>query len=287
MASYIDCSDNESQACLADFIERVNNQMTVNCQLPFRIPNAGVAQIVQEAKKWFYSNYEDALEELYITAPASVFWGNDFKYGLYNRDGMDGNEIKKSETKKERGTIVMPENVYSVIRVFQLMGFAGEAGWGGSRIDADNRDFSVRRMFTSYMYSDRVSQAADNLTYWTINWYFFDQSRQMLQPMNSFKYNRLSRRLRFTGELPTYTCVFNVLCTVPDCNLFEDDLFFRYVVAQCMRQMGRILGTFQFNLPGNIGINYDNYMSWGNEELQNIKDEIEQNRKSVAYFYTT
>lgn len=288
MASYIDCSDNESQECLSELIDRVNNQMTLSCQLPFKLPAAAIAQIIQEAKKWFYNNYEDAVEELYISAPGWVFKDPSFLFGLKNKEGMEGkNEIKKSETQKDRGVLVMPGNVFSVLRVFQLNRFSGEAGWGGDRIDAYNRDFSTRRMFASYMYSDSIAQSADNLLYWTCNWYYADEARQILQEMHGFSYNRLTKKLRFTGELPRYSCIFDVLCTIPDCDLFQDDLFFRYVVAQCLRQMSRILGTFTYSLPGNVSINYDQYSSWGETELQDIKDEIQNNRHSVAYFYTT
>lgn len=288
MASYVDCSDIESQECLNDLIERINNQMTLSCQLPFSLPNAAVAQIVQEAKKWFYNNYEDAIEELYITAPASVFMDKSFRIGLYNKDGMDGNEIKKSETQKQRGVLVMPPNVFSVLRVYQLGGFSGEAGWGyTNRVDGGNLDFGIQRMFASTLYNNRLPQAADNLMYWTCNWMLFDQARQLLQEMHGFSYNRLSKKLRFTGELPTRSCVFNVLMTVDDCALFQDDLFFRYCVAMCMKNMSRILGMFQYQLPGNISINYDMYSQWGESELQEVKQEITETRNSVAYFYTT
>lgn len=287
MPNYIDCSDLDAQECLDELIGRINNQMTLACQLPFRIPNAAVAQIIQEAKKWFYNNYDDAVEEQYITADPKVFHDPTFMYGLVNRDGMEGNAIKKSETQKKRGVIVMPENVFSVIRVYQLGRFSGEAGWGSDRVDANNRDFDTRRMFSSYLYNSSLAQSADNLLYWTCNWYYFDQSRQMIQEMHGFKYNRLNRKLRFTGELPQRTCVFQVLTTIDDCDLFQDDLFFRYCVAMCMKQMGRILGTFTYQLPGNVSINTDAYSSWGDTELQEIMTEIKENRHSVAYFFTT
>lgn len=288
MASYADCSNIESQECLNDLIERINDYMSLNCQLPFKLPNAAVAQIVQEAKKWFYNNYEDAVEDLYITAPASVFRDKSFLFGLTNRDGMDGNEIKKSETQKQRGILVMPDNVFSVLRVYQLGRFSGEAGWGyTNRVDGGNLDYGIQRMFASSMYNDRLPQAADNLMYWTCNWYFFDEARQLLQEMHGFSYNRLTKRLRFTGELPKFSCIFEVLITIEDCALFQDDLFFRYCVGLCMKQMSRILGTFQYNLPGNVSINYDAYSQWGDTELQEVKEEIANSRHSTAYFYTT
>ena len=288
MSYYVDCNDIESQECLAEFTDRINKKMTLNCQIPFSLPTAAIAQVVGEAKKYFYNKYDDSMEELFISCPWEVLQDPKFKFGLTNREGMDGNKILKSETQKDRGVLVMPDNVFSVLRVYQLGRFSGEAGWGSStRLDGGNMDFGIQRMFASSMYNDRLPQAADNLTYWTCNWYFFDQARQMLQEMHSFKYNRLTKKFRFTGELPKYPCVFDVLCTIPDCDLFDDDLFFRFCVALCMRDMSRILGLFQYNLPGNVTINYDMYQQWGSEELQEIKEEIEQNRHSVAYFYTT
>jgi hypothetical protein len=285
---YVDCEDKESQECLAAFTDRINKQMTLNCQIPFSLPTAAIAQIVGEAKRYFYNAYDDSMEEIYISCPYEVFMSDSFRLGLTNRSGIDGNRILKGETKKDRGVLVMPDNIFSVLRVYQVGKFSGEAGWGSStRLDGGNLDFGVQRMFASSMYNDRLPQAADNLVYWTCNWSFFDTARQMLQEMHGFSYNRLTKKLRFTGELPTRPCVFHVLCAVSDCALFDDDLFFRYCVAMCMKQMSRILGMFQYNLPGNVTINYDMYTQWGDSELQEIKEEINNMRHSVAYFFTT
>lgn len=288
MSYDVDCENLEAQECLIELTERINKQMTLNCQLPFSLPNAAIAQIVGEAKKYFYNAYDDALEEIFISCPSEVFRDNKFRFGLTNREGINGNKIKKSETQKDRGVLVMPDNVFSVLRVYQVGRFSGEAGWGSStRVNGGNLDYGIQRMFASSMYNNRLPQAADNLIYWTCNWNFFDTARQLLQEMHSFSYNRLTKKLRFTGELPLETCVFQVLCAIPDCDLFNDDLFFRYCVAYCMKHMSRILGIFQYNLPGNIQINYSEYSQWGNDELQEIKEEIEQKRHSVSYFYTT
>ena len=50
-------------------------------------------------------------------------------------------------------------------------------------------------------------------------------------------------------------------------------------------QLARILGTFQFNLPGNITINYDMLASEGKEEHDAIIEEIKGD-EGVDYFYT-
>jgi hypothetical protein len=51
-------------------------------------------------------------------------------------------------------------------------------------------------------------------------------------------------------------------------------------------QLSRILGTFNFNLPGNIQINYDLIRSEGQEELTKIEEEIKAD-EGMDFFFTS
>ena len=90
MSYYVDCEDTESQECLAEFTDRINKQMTLNCQIPFSLPTAAIAQIVGEAKRYFYNAYDDSVEEIYISCPYEVFMQDSFRLGLTNRGGIEG-----------------------------------------------------------------------------------------------------------------------------------------------------------------------------------------------------
>ena len=59
----------------------------------------------------------------------------------------------------------------------------------------------------------------------------------------------------------------------------------RYCVGQAKVQLARIVGTFQFNLPGNITINYDLISSEGKDEIAAIVEEIKGD-EGVDYFFT-
>ena len=50
-------------------------------------------------------------------------------------------------------------------------------------------------------------------------------------------------------------------------------------------QLARIVGTFQFNLPGNITINYDLISSEGKDEVAAVVEEIKGD-EGVDYFFT-
>ena len=123
------------------------------------------------------------------------------------------------------------------------------------------------------------------LMYYVVNELFIDNARQVLQPHISYSYNRLSKKFRFQGELPINAVIFQVYVTISDCDLFNDEVFIRYCTAQAKISLSRILGTFQYNLPGNITINYDLIRSEGQEELTAIIEEIKGD-EGVDYFFT-
>ena len=64
---------------------------------------------------------------------------------------------------------------------------------------------------------------------------------------------------------------------IPEESLYDDELFVRYVLAEAKINIGRLLGTFEYNLPGGVRVNYNNIQSLGKEErteiIQMIKDE--------------
>ena len=107
---------------------------------------------------------------------------------------------------------------------------------------------------------------------------FLDVSRQLFQSPISFNYNRLSNNLRFLGKLPEEDVILDILVHIDDCSLFNDDLFRRYVIADAKSQLGRILNSFSFNLPGGISINAEAIANEGSAE----KDAIIQELKDMS-----
>ncbi len=66
----------------------------------------------------------------------------------------------------------------------------------------------------------------------------------------------------------------------------KDEVFYRYVVAKAKIQLSRILGTFAFNLPGGITINYDLIRSEGQEEITKIEEEVKAD-EGMDFFFTS
>ena len=282
VSSLVNCSDIEEVECLNDFVESIQNEISVNGAIPFTIPAESIAQITKNAKTMFYKSYEDSTEEMFIAIPESEIRKRSFQRGIHTMDGPGDNKVtakfKKGEgdnpnTGHTRGTYTLPEGVISVVGVYEIGAFSGESGWNSGLLGKSAGDVSLNRMVYQSVYDRTMAVSADNTMYYICTEAFLDISRQIFQNMISFKYNRLTNNLRFLGELPKRDVILDVLVRVPDRDLYNDDLFRRYVIADCKVQLSRILGAFSYQLPGNITVNVEAIANEGATEKENIIQE--------------
>ncbi len=279
------CNDPDEAACLDALIKLINSELTVACQIPFTVPKKELNNIIQRAKKYFYKIYEDSVEQMYIALPPGALAKSDFRQGVPFGKGQANETItNKNQISNPRGIVQMPSRVYSVNDVFEIGGFSGEdGGFGQMSFNADDVDFSIDKFIYDDVYGAGIG--SENLMYYVVNSLFMDNARQVLLPQISYTFNRLTKKFRFQGELPKNAVIFEIFSTIGDCALFEDEAFQRYVIGQAKIQLSRILGTFSFNLPGNITINYDMISSEGREEVDRVVEEIKGD-EGVDYFFT-
>ena len=295
VSTLVNCSNIDEVECLNDFVESIQNEMSVNGSIPFTIPAESIAQLVKNAKTMFYKMYEDASEEMFIAIPESEIRKRSFQRAIHAMDGPGVNKVtakfKKGEgdnpnTGHTRGTYVLPDGVISVVGVYSLGGWSGEAGWNTGLLGKNSGDVSLHRMVYQSVYDRTMAVSADNTMYYICTEAFLDMSRQIFQNMISFKYNRLTNNLRFLGELPKSDVILDVLVRVPDCDLYNDDLFRRYVIADCKVQLSRILGAFSYQMPGNVSINVEAIANEGSTEKESIIQEL-KDMSGAWYILTT
>lgn len=282
VSSLVDCSDLETIECLNDFVESVQNEMSVNGAIPFTIPAESIAQLTKNAKTLFFKSYEDATEEMYIAIPQSEIRKKSFSKGIEHMN----EEGDKHVLKDRRGTYRLPEGVVSVVGVYSIDGWSGEAGWNTGLLGKNSGDVSLQRMVYQSVYDRTMAVSADNTMYYICTESFLDVSRQLFQNMIGFHYNRLTNDFRFSGELPKGDVILDVLVRVPDCDLYNDDLFRRYVIADCKIQLSRILGSFSYQMPGNVSVNVEAIANEGNTEKEAILQEL-KDMSGAWYIMTT
>ena len=241
-----------------EFISLVQQELSVACALPFSVPVKEIERIINYSADRFYKKYEDAVEERYYIIPKSAFTTQEYRVAR---------------------TIPMPDCVFSIFAFKKLKEDFGQlTSFDGTA------DFGIERLFLSDSVS--LGQGTENLMYYTLNMYWLDVASHIINHTISFNYNRNSHKLFIGGETPNRDCVASVYAKLPKEVLMNDEVFYRYVVAKSKIQLSRILGTFDFNLPGGIKINYDLIRTEGQEEITKIEEEI-KSEEGMDFFFTS
>ena len=247
-----------STECFTAFVNDLADEVTGSCMIPMNLPRKEVENIVKRAKKWFYKNYEYSVKESFVILPVSLFSTAHFK-------------AKRTIKLPEMDPITKGNEIYSVYGVFET-----GSKWGGTAdINFTKGDFAVERLIMNSLYSGTQTAAgAENLQAYVINESFYDLARQIIENPISFHYNQLTHELKFTGETPKRDIILEVYETIPECALFEDEIFFRYCAAKIKVSLGQKLSIFGFSLPGNIQVNADAIQGLGESELEAVIEEI-------------
>jgi hypothetical protein len=245
--------------CLNVFLDELGDEITGACMVPINLPQKEIINIIKRAKKWFYKKYEYSVRENYYHIPNSVFSTAYFKSNRTlnlpgaSADGGGG--------------------VYSVYGLYDL-----KNSFSGGGLDVrfqSGGDFSMERMLFRGMYEGSgMAEAAEELQYYVLNASMADLSRQILENPISYDYSRLTGGLKFMGDTPKGDVILQVYETIPDCALYDDEIFFRYVSAKVKQSIGTKLGIFKFALPGNVEFDYESIKSMGDDELSAIEEEI-------------
>jgi len=241
-----------------EFIQEIQDEITVGCSLPFSVPKKEIERIIKYGEKWIYKKYEEAVESRYYV--------------------VDKASLQDENFKKYR-TITLPSCIYSVNSVSE-----SSSGGSGGGAFSNMADFSMEKA----MFKDvgNVANSSEALMEYVMYESFADLSRSIMTHPISYNYSRLSNDLVILGQTPQASMVLEVYVKVPLEKLMEDEIFYRYCVAKGKTQLARILGSFDFKLPGGVAINYDMYKEEGVEELEKLTEELKDD-EGMDWFLTT
>ena len=246
----------------ADLIQEVKDEISHSCSLPYNLNDQEIKRIIKRARAFFYDNYQYAVEDRIFVLKKNLFSEPAFK-----------------ATRQ----IQLPQCVVSVYDVREVNG----SGLTGT----PDKDFGDSKLLGSeLMLSPFVG---DNLVYRTVLYSFFDLAKAYLLESFAFNYNKNTKKLTINGRDPARTnqtmggsdttlyagvdVGVRAYIAIPEESLYDDELFVRYVLAEAKINLGRLLGTFEYNLPGGIRVNYNNIQTLGTTEkaeiIAMIKDE--------------
>jgi hypothetical protein len=236
-----------------ELIDMVTAEITGSGSLPYSIPERESERIIDQALNWFYVNYGPAVETQYYVVEKHWFYESEFK--------------------KTR-SILLPDCTVSVFEVKEIT--------GGGRLGTIDRDFADNRLIASELFLSPFQ--SDDLVLRTAQYSYWDLTQAFILERISYDFNRNTRRLKILGRDPKKNVFIQTYAKIEENRLYDDWFFQRYVTAQAKISLARILGAFQFNLPGGIAVNGDQFRDEGKEELEQIKQRIDDENSPDWFF---
>ena len=245
------------------FITRVQKEVTQSCALPFALPAERIPEYIIQAAQFFWQNDDYSVEERH--------------YVIQNEDICKEHKLNK--------IIQLPKQIMGVHGVYKMQSGLKYGAMG---------DFSIERMMmSSYSMFGGAGTVGNgmnlngtgyNLSDVITSMYEVDTFNQYLNAPLTYNYNTYSSKLVLLGDLGysdiLIACM--VRCRIQD--LYDNYYFFRYVVCLCKRALSTIYGMYEFKLPGGITINYSLLSDQADEEINEIKEWIEENRAADYFF---
>jgi hypothetical protein len=113
-----------------------------------------------------------------------------------------------------------------------------------------------------------------------------DSMADMLNQLNlyttKYHFNQLSHRLNILTNVE-YHLILEAYVNIPLENLMADHYFLRYCTGWAKMQQGRMLGHFDFSLPGGVKYNSSELITDGKEDMQKVEEEI-KNMSTSNFF---
>jgi len=223
-----------------ELIEDINNEITYSGMLPYSLPEKELKRIIENDSRYFYDNWRHAVEPRYLLLPTDMF---------------------KTEQFKVSRTIQMPDCVQFVTDLKEAK--------GASIFATIDRDFSEQKFIGSEVYLTPFM--GESIMYRTIMFSFLDLTRGLILDTIAYDYNRNTNSLGVVGRTPKVNAVAKILKKIDKDKLFEDELFQRYVRAHSKVRLAHMLQTFNYQLPGEVTINYQNMVTTAEKEMDEVK----------------
>ena len=224
----------------AELIQDITDEITFSGMLPYSLPEKELKRIIEIDARYFYDNWRHAVESRYLLLPTDLFAHPDFS--------------------KSR-QIQLPDCVQFVTDLKEAK--------GASIFATIDRDFSESKFIGSEVYLTPF--IGESIMYRTIIFSFLDLTRGLILDTIAYDYNKNTKMLGIVGRTPKVNEVAKILKKIDKDKLFEDEVYQRYVRAHAKVRLAHMLQTFNYQLPGEIGLNYQNIVTTSEKEMEEVK----------------
>jgi hypothetical protein len=236
-------------------IQDINDEITFSGALPYSLPEKEIKRIIENDSRFFWDNWRHAVESRYLLLPLELF--------------------KTPQFNKTR-QILLPDCIQFVIDFKEAK--------GGSIFATIDRDFAEQKFIGSEIYLTPF--IGESIMYRTVIFSFLDLTRGMLLDSIAYDYNKNTKQLGVVGRTPQTAAVARVYKKLEQDKLFEDEVFQRYVRAHAKVRLAHMLQTFNYTLPGDVTVNYQNIVTTAEKEMAAVETMMKtENTADWMYLY--
>lgn len=225
-------------------IEDINNEITFSGMIGLSLPKKELERIIDIAARYFYDNWRHATQSSYLMIPVEIF---------------------RHELFKKTRSIQLPDCVRFVIELKEIK--------NSSVFSTLDRDFSETKFIGSEIFLTPFM--GESLVYRTAVFSFLDLTKNLILETIAYDWNKNNKLLNIRGRTPSVNVIAEVMKEIEERNLYDDELFQRYVRTKAKIRMADMMGTFgQYQLPGGAIIDYTGMKTTANEELTKVEEMI-------------
>jgi hypothetical protein len=237
-----------SQITIEEFIDLVQTDVTVGGALPKNLPDHSIRQFVEtRAAKWFWQNYQYAVGKMYYFIDKTAF--STAEYVNYK-------------------FIELPCEIQSIVWIYKM------SNQNLLQLGINVPNLSVNLGVTNQPYLSSYVTTIGELGIYKTQ---IDSMADMLNQLNlytvKFHFNQLTHRLNILTNVEHHL-ILEAYVNIPLESLMADHYFLRYCTGWAKMQQGRMLGQFDFTLPGGVKYNSGDLVTDGKEEMQKVEEEI-------------
>ena len=228
----------------AELVEEIKGELTASCALPYTPSTKELERIIDKEMRWLYREYRELLyDSIYI---------------------LNKRYYQTPEWRNTR-TFQMNPCTEGIKKVIEMT--------DGNRVFGINDpDLNFDRLMASDLYLTPLS--SDQITYRTIQWSFWDLARGFNLRDINHDFNPNTHRLAITGRTPVESLFVLAMDHIPEEDAYEDTIVIEWMIAKGKMSLARILGAFNYNLLGNITINFEQWRTEGQEKITELTEKI-------------
>jgi len=227
-----------------ELVQEIKDEISVSCGIPYNLSDKEIKRIINKEMRWLYREYRELLQDhIYI---------------------LNKKYYQSPEWRATR-TFQMNKCTEGIKKVIEMT--------DGNRVFGINDpDINFDRLMAADLYLTPLS--SDQITYRTIQWSFWDLARGFNLRDINHDFNPNTHRLIITGRTPIESLMILAMDHIPLEDAYEDTIVIEWMIAKSKMSLSRLLGAFNYNLLGNITINYEQWRQEGESELERLREKI-------------